>query len=72
MHDVMNNALSHNANFGKFHSDILMLHVNNEVGKMVFMHNFDDLPDTIRTSPTMVQNKKIKLESLHFNLKNWT
>jgi hypothetical protein len=33
---------------------------------------FDDLLDTTRTSPTMLQNKKIKLENLHFNLKNWT
>jgi len=34
--------------------------------------NFDDLLDTTGTSPTMLQNKKIKLESLHFNLKSWT
>jgi hypothetical protein len=47
-----------------------MFHVNNEVGKMLFMHFFYDLPNTTRTSPTMLQNKKIKLESLHFNLKN--
>lgn len=65
MHDVTNIASSHNTNFDQFHIKATYI-----VTLSCFMYimkfkkcyssvNFDDPPDTIGTSPIMMQNKTL-------------
>jgi hypothetical protein len=74
MHGAMNITSWHNANFDQFHIKVAyIVTLSCFIYKMKFKRcldiNFDDMLDTVGTSPIIIQNKTLDLKTLTVNHK---
>jgi hypothetical protein len=76
MHDLMNNASSHNIDFDQFHMKVLyimtllcFMYQMNQFKRCCFDIKSENLPETIRISFVLMENKRSHHKPINLTLK---